>query len=156
MKNKINKKEKYGNLTIIKEYIKRDRTYCLVQCSCGVKKEVRKSYLINGHTTSCGCKKNNNYINDIIKDNYYEGTFISSLKNDKLPKNNTSGYRGITKNKYGKWAVTIGFKGKNYYLGGFDKIEDAIKVRQQAEAKYYKPIIKKYEKEKSKTTEIKN
>ncbi len=45
---------------------------------------------------------------------------------------NTSGCTGVTKNK-GKWNASICAKGYRYRLGAFDKLEDAITVRKQAE-----------------------
>lgn len=43
----------------------------------------------------------------------------------------------------GKWTAQICFQKVNYHLGLFEKIEDAIKAREEAEMKYYgklKPI----------------
>ena len=39
-------------------------------------------------------------------------------------KNNTSGYKGVTK-KGNKWMAQLGVKGKHYYMYGFDTPEDA-------------------------------
>lgn len=47
----------FGKLTVIKESYK-DKNYnyyWLCVCSCGNQAVVRKSSLISGHTTSCGC-----------------------------------------------------------------------------------------------------
>ena len=41
---------------------------------------------------------------------------------------NTSGYNGVYCNKSGKWVAQITFKGKTYYLGSFDDIQDAVKA----------------------------
>lgn len=57
--------------------------------------------------------------------------------NRDIPSKNTSGFRGISwhKNKQA-WIAQIGVNGKLKYLGIFKDIEDAIKVRLEAE-KYY-------------------
>ena len=42
------------------------------------------------------------------------------------------------------------FKQKCYYLGGYDKIEDAARVRAEAEDKLFGDFLKWYEEEHSK------
>lgn len=52
--------------------------------------------------------------------------------------NNTSGITGVSwKKKIGKWQAQIGHNGKTIYLGVFDELEDAKKVRREAEIKYF-------------------
>lgn len=51
-----NFKNTYGRYTIIKELDKRSgHRYVQCLCSCGVKKRVRLSHLVNGKILSCGC-----------------------------------------------------------------------------------------------------
>ncbi len=45
---------------------------------------------------------------------------------------NTSGCTGVTL-KYGKWSANINYKGKGYTLGSYEKLDDAIAIRKQAE-----------------------
>lgn len=48
------------------------------------------------------------------------------LRPDLMYKTNTSGVRGIYfSNKRNKWIAQIMFKQKCYYLGGYDRIEEA-------------------------------
>lgn len=60
-----------------------------------------------------------------------------NARNSVIPKNNTSGYKGIqpSKNKK-KWIARIGIDGKNLYLGTFDTFEEAVEARRRAEIKY--------------------
>lgn len=52
--------------------------------------------------------------------------------------NNTSGITGVSwDNKAQKWAAHIMINYKKIHLGYFDKFEDAIKARKQAEEKYF-------------------
>ena len=44
----------------------------------------------------------------------------------------------------GKWRAQIVFKGKAYYLGRYNTIEQAAAARKQAEKELYKPILEKY------------
>lgn len=59
-----------------------------------------------------------------------------NLKNVTLRKDNNSGYKGISWNKgIEKWETYINTNGKRIRLGYFTNLEDAIKVRQEAEKK---------------------
>jgi len=58
--------------------------------------------------------------------------------NHALHKNNTSGCSGVTwKEKNQKWEVRINVNKKRYYLGLYDNLDEAIKVRKDAEQKYF-------------------
>lgn len=53
--------QKFGKLIALQKAPKRNDRYTrwLCQCECGQQAEIRTDYLRNGHTTSCGCVKNN-------------------------------------------------------------------------------------------------
>ena len=58
--------------------------------------------------------------------------------NTVVAKDNTSGYKGVYwHKKRNKWEALISYNNKQIYLGLYDDIEDAIRVRQQAEIKYF-------------------
>lgn len=58
-------------------------------------------------------------------------------RNTMMFKNNTSGFKGINWHKnIKKWQVNVKIDKKKIYLGSFDNIEDAIKVRREYEGKY--------------------
>ena len=58
--------------------------------------------------------------------------------NKKEQTNNTSGRVGVTWDKQtNKWLAQIQVDGKNIKLGRFKNKEDAIKVREEAELKYF-------------------
>lgn len=120
------------------------------KCDCGKTVLVSAGMLKGGNTTSCGCKKQKN-IRKILEQgtiidhaHFVEGTCLEKLKTKKTYRNNTSGVRGVRSFR-GRWMATIGFQGKNIYLGVYDKLEDAVKARKIAEEKYYKPMLEKYE-----------
>ena len=61
-----------------------------------------------------------------------------NLRNGKIRTNNKSGYNGICFDKNrNKWLVGIKVNYKRIFLGRYDKIEDAIKARKEAEEKYF-------------------
>ena len=58
--------------------------------------------------------------------------------NTVVAKDNTSGHKGVYwHKKHNKWEALITYNNKQIYLGLYDDIEDAIRVRQQAEIKYF-------------------
>ncbi len=64
-------------------------------------------------------------------------THSENLKNKKIHSNNTSGHCGIYLHKRtGKWVAHIQHKGIYKYLGLYNTIDDAIKVRKNAELEY--------------------
>lgn len=80
------------------------------------------------------------HINHNIYDNRKKNLRICSIsqnnKNRTIYKNNTSGYTGI-RFKDNKWIASIGINNQKIYLGYYNKIEDAIKARKEAEEKYF-------------------
>lgn len=142
--------KKFGKLTVLRENGRSHKQYLWeCKCECGNITNVLASCLKRGTTKSCGClnsesmQKVNEYNR---KYELKEDTRLSSL-NQKTGKHNTSGYKGVSFDKKAKkWRALIGFKKKSYHLGYFDKLEDAVKARREAEKKYYKPILDKYKK----------
>jgi len=77
--------------------------------------------------------------NGITIDNKLENlrnvTPLVNSKNRKIPKNNYSGYMGISKYK-DRWRARIKVDGKDIHIGFFDDIDEAIKARKEAEEQY--------------------
>jgi len=65
--------------------------------------------------------------------------------NQRIPKNNTSGHKGVSYNKSRKgrkqWAAYIYSNKKRIDLGYHLTYEDAVAVREKAEQQYHKPIL---------------
>lgn len=141
----------YDRLTVIK-LIEKGSNYTLweCECECGKIVEVRGGDLRSGNTQSCGClhlevvKEQGEKHADNITSLAVEGTHLGMLTS-KLSKRNTSGVKGVYWNAHkGKWEAILTFQKKRYYLGAYDKIEDATRARKEAEDKYHKPILEKY------------
>ena len=65
-------------------------------------------------------------------------TQANNLKNQKKRKNNKSGHTGVYwREKDNKWGAYICVNYKSIYLGLYDDKEEAIKVRKEAEMKYF-------------------
>lgn len=66
--------------------------------------------------------------------------------NSNLSKNNTSGIKGVGKDrKRKKWYARIMLNGKNIHLGYYDTIEEAAEARRKGEEKYFKPLFENKE-----------
>ena len=58
--------------------------------------------------------------------------------NTRMSKKNTSGRTGVQWSKQrNKWVVSIGFNSERVYLGSTGIFEEACRIREQAELKYY-------------------
>jgi hypothetical protein len=124
------------------------------KCDCGNYRLVRGDMLKSGDIKSCGCLKIDSAKKNILvirKEHTeklsVEGTLLSAIQESrKINKNNTSGAKGVYWNKQKKkWQARIGFKGKDTHIGYFLNKQDAINARLEAEDKYFKPILDKYE-----------
>lgn len=123
---------RFGRLTVLGKSGNRakDRNpLWLCRCDCGNEVEVTKRKLVTGGVSSCGCKQK-----ERTGLHFVEGTFVEGIQSQTTSQANTSGIRGAYFNKKrGKWVAQIMFKGKCYYLGGYDKLEDAAKARARGE-----------------------
>ena len=96
--------------------------------------------LRNGNTKSCGCRNLEKVIKRIQKQTVNHSN-PASLSSTKLSKKNTSGVRGVCPTKRGMWRATVGYKGKQIYLGEYVKKEEAIAARKKGEELYVKPVL---------------
>ncbi|MCB2771125.1 AP2 domain-containing protein, partial [Listeria monocytogenes] len=113
-----------------------------------------------GHVQSCGClaKENGreyaeknlrtetaqkNALKRKLEVDAVDGTMKSALTRS-LSARNKSGIKGVRwDEKRNKWEASITFQKKLHFLGRFEKKDDAIKARRDAEDKYFKPILDK-------------
>ena len=100
---------------------------------------------VNGRTTSMhvvlGFKFHDhidrNQLNN-RKCNLRQATHRENTRNISKPKNNTSGFIGVSLNrKNGKWKARISIDHKEIGLGHYYDKDDAIKARLRAELKYF-------------------
>ena len=140
--------KRFGRLTVI-ERAKDPRKY-VCKCNCGNTTIVGLNNLL-GNTNSCGClnkelsaergkSKNcellNKYLGKAREKNCVNGWNAGLALSDKLPKNNTSGVKGVCYiSKGNRWVAYINLHGKRHYLGYFANKKDAIAARKRAEEK---------------------
>ena len=152
--------QKFGELTVLKATEKRSRNGSVIwecKCSCRNYVSVSSQRLKDGSVKSCGClrskisTKKAEKMAEIILEGCIEDTNIRNLTS-KTPKNNTSGYKGVSWDKERqKWAAQIVFQGKTYNLGRYYKKEDAISAREEAEEKLFGEFLNDHEIEVNKT-----
>ena len=105
-------------------------------CDCGNETIVGQTLLQNGKTKSCGCLQQTQIVKNM---KFVDGTSVTAIeaRMSRPPiSTNSSGYNGVYHSGRGKWRAQIGFKGKMYYLGSFDSIQDAIDARKEGEKMY--------------------
>lgn len=146
------KGKKFGKLTVLEQTDKR-QDKCIVwkcKCDCGNIVEVSSKRLINNINMSCGCyqKERQKYsINKLQKNQAIENTNIDLISKQTANKNSKSHVRGVHYSKEKrKWIATLTFQKKLVLNKSFNNIEKAIKARKEAEEKYFKPILEKYNK----------
>ena len=120
------------------------KDYCW--CMSDKKKYVSNSrFGIRMHRLIMGCNDKNlvvDHINHITYDNRKENLRICTSSqngmNKSRPNNNTSGYVGITyDSSENKWRARLSIGGKTINIGRFEKIEEAVRARKEAEEEYF-------------------
>lgn len=144
--------QRFGSLTAVRRIDrKRGSNYLWeCKCDCGNTVYVTANSLTSGNTKSCGCtrRKKIQEIHEktgIITDHLtlVDGTCIEKIENQSLRKDNSSGCIGVHA-RGSRWIASIGFKKKNYYLGIYSRLEDAVHARKEAEDKIYGEFLKWY------------
>ena len=156
--------QRFGRLVALREipfddpfyerFKKPKNIYWECRCDCGNLTNATVSMLKNGLKISCGCyyldkAKPTMEIAHIMKGDI-DGTNLISIRNaldGKVSKANRSGIGGVYQKTNGKYGAQIGFKGKRYFLGTFDTLDDAACARKQAEEYFYKGFLERYESE---------
>ena len=75
-----------------------------------------------------------------------DGTNVEMIRSKTIRSNNSSGVTGVHWVKQQqRWAATIGFKGKRHFLGLFERFDDAVVARQEAEQQYFDAFLADYD-----------
>lgn len=140
--------QRFGRLTALYPTAERSARGSVVwhcRCDCGNETDAAYNDLMYANLKSCGCQKReheqelNQYLTHV------GGTCIDQLKSKKIPKNNTTGVKGVYLIK-GRYAAKIVFQKKQYYLGSYASLEEAAKARQLAERAIADEVVRFYEK----------
>lgn len=132
--------QRFGRLTVIAPSEKIGAmTAWRCRCDCGKETVVTTGHLRSGWTASCGCKP---------KGTFVDGTFVELIRSTTVRSNNSSGVTGVEwMPQTNRWKAVIFFKGKRHYLGCYEKFEDAVKARKQAEKELFEPFLREFAQE---------
>lgn len=126
----------FGRWVVLDEEKRGKAYFCLCRCDCGTTRWVRKGNLKDGKSRSCGCGKTKN--NEEL---YIDAVSLRQLGNSRPYKTNKLGVRGVSMQK-GKYRAQICKHGKQYELGCFSTLEEAIAARREAEEQYKSEVGK--------------
>ena len=123
----------------------------LCRCECGTERVVPLTRLNSGCSKSCGCKRlerrtegqEKGYeLGKKVTNALHTAGLSAAYETKVANKNSRSGIRGVC--PWGeKWRASITAAGEYYHLGIFDKLEDAIAARKEAEERLHKPLAEK-------------
>lgn len=148
--------QRFGRLVAIEPTHQRKSAGQVVwkcKCDCGNEVSISVSNLTQGIANSCGCYRNELARKLLCvngarykKENYVAGTRLDVVnKQNKMYKNNTSGYTGVVYNKKDqRYAAVMQFQNKKYYLGSHKELEKAIEIRKKGEEKLYGDFLQWY------------
>lgn len=153
---------RFGKLFVLRRDVRKDggNWYWICECDCGNRKSIRgTSLLMDGGTRSCGCVQREvasetgrrtvaeNARKQIERNMAYRTNF-QVIESRNLPKNNTSGHKGLYWDKKREmWQAYIHIHRTRKFLGRYHDYEDAVKARELAEEKYFEPLIEAKERE---------
>ena len=124
---------------LIKSYCwwKNDEGYLVT--SLNNNKKIRMSRLVmNENNPRVRIDHQNHNTMNNRKSNLRRATSSENAMNSGLSSANTSGVTGVLFDKRGnKWVASIMVNYKSIHLGRFDKFEDAVKARKEAEEEYF-------------------
>lgn len=116
------------------EHITHNNYHALEAVDTKLKKIIRMHFVLMGET----CDHINKNPLDNRRSNLRIATQAKNRQNTSKSSRNKSGIIGVCwLKKLQQWQVMIGVNNKNIYLGCFTNKEDAIKVRLNAEVKYF-------------------
>lgn len=118
-------------------------------CECGNEVDLSYNVLMYSDIRSCGCwkRERESKLPELLT--HINGTSIDAIKSKKVRTDSTTGVTGVYLQK-GKYVAKIVFQSKQYQLGKFDNIGDAIKARKEAEELLFEGSVAHYERWKAK------
>lgn len=138
---------KFEKLEIIgysgmREYSGKKRVpFMVCSCVCGTVSEIPLARLKAGQSKQCNkcAEKNLELGHEFLKIDSVSETKITAIDGRRATnKNSTTGHKGVSfHGAKGKYRAYINFQRKQYWLGYFKNLDDAIAARKEAEKKIY-------------------
>lgn len=139
--------QRFGRLTALHITERRDKKGWIIwhcRCDCGNEVDVSADGLMHGNYKSCGCRREEVWKNIPNQRHLIDGTCLECLEKRKHRSDNTSGFRGVSKTKSGRYKVGIGFKGARYHVGTFSSFNEAVQARLEVEELIHDGFVKAY------------
>ena len=126
---------RFGRLVPLYPTEKRDKKGSVVwhcRCDCGREADVPYNSMMYANQISCGCRRreHDKELSKLLT--HVAGTSIDAIRSKKVPKDNTTGYKGVYLIR-GKYVAKIVFRKRQYFLGAYDSVEEAAAARKQGE-----------------------
>jgi hypothetical protein len=142
---------RFGKLSVIrrassddKHKTQKGRAIWECRCDCGKVVNVLSTYLTNGDTQSCGCRRSEvgHQVYEHVEETYRKDGVLTTTLKRKVRSDSSTGIKGVTiVSKTGKYRASISVKGKRYWLGDFTNLEAAVAARKAGEEKYHQPYL---------------
>lgn len=140
--------QRFGRLTAQYSSKKRDAKGFVIwhcHCDCGNETDVSYNNLMYCGQQSCGCKKREHDKALAGFLTHVDGTSIDAWKSNTIPKNNTTGVRGVYFIQ-GRYVAKLVFQKKQHFLGTYKTLAEAAEVRRKADALLGNELVRFYEK----------
>jgi len=140
--------QRFGRLTALYPSKRNDKSGSVIwrcRCDCGNEVDISYNNIVYGNQKSCGCQKKEHDQKLRSYLTHVAGTSVDILKSKKVPTNNTSGCKGVYYIR-GKYVAKIVFQKKQYFLGSYERIEEAVAARQRAEKVLFDGVAEHYRK----------
>jgi hypothetical protein len=133
--------KRFGMLTVIKKAEvsgkRGNKKLQMWECRCDCGRTVmRYTYTLNGDEIKACSECASNIALKVARERggYVEGVQISRIISNRTPITNSSGVKGVYLDKRtNKWRARLKFKGKLMNFGTYDRFEDAVRARKEAE-----------------------
>ena len=119
------------------------------RCDCGNETDVSYNGLVYSHQASCGCRKKEHDQNLESLLAHVDGTSIDHLRSNKVPRNSTTGVKGVYL-IHDKYVAKIVFQKKQYFLGTYSTLDAAAQARKDAEVTLNACVVDFYDRWKAK------
>lgn len=139
--------ERFGRLTALYPTEERDKKGSVVwrcECDCGRKINLTHDNLVYGNYRSCGCLREEIKHGIHNQLHFIDGTCVEWLGGRRNRCDNTSGFRGVSKTKRGKYRASISLQNQRYNLGTYQTFEEAVSARRDAENLLHDGFISAY------------
>lgn len=135
--------QRFNRLVALFHTDKRDSTGGVIwhcRCDCGNEVDVPYNNLMYANQVSCGCQKKEHDQKLREYQTHLGNTSLDHIRSAKIPKDNTTGAKGVYFIR-GKYVAKLVFQKKAYYLGTYNNFEDAKEARSEAEEALFQTTI---------------